>query len=122
MADEEPKVIVAQPVERKSVTHKQVLGGAGIAMAVYFMPQLQTLFWTRQEGVAINERVTTTQSNLDSLKSELKTDLAQAKFDIISEVRAAEGRTSESQKRIESRVNRLEDIALRLSPKRKSDN
>lgn len=104
--------VVVTAAERKTATHKQIIGGAALAAVFYWMPQLNSLFFTRQEGQALIERVTETQESIKDLKGDLNTKIDSIKNDIIDEIRAAEGRTVASSKEIQDRVNRLEDMAL----------
>ena len=98
--------------ERKTATHKQIIGGAALAAVFYWMPQLNSLFFTRQEGQALIERVTATQEIIKDLKVDLNSKIDIVKTEIIDEIRASEGRTVANTKEIQDRVNRLEDMAL----------
>lgn len=107
------------PQEKKTATHKQILGGAALAAAFWWMPQVQSLFFTRQEGVALIERVTATQESIKDLKADLNIKIDTVKSEIIAEIHSSEERTASNSKEVQERVSRLEDIALIESGKKK---
>lgn len=108
-------------LERKSATHKQILGGTALAMVLYMMPGLKGLFYTREEGVAVVDRVSRTEVALSSMENRITDKMNRNTDKIIDRIKETEERTMKNADRIERRIDGVE-VVQRMSPQKRTTN
>lgn len=105
-------------LERKTATHKQIIGGVGIAAALYFLPQLKALFVTREEGIAQSAQILEVKKSIDDLKDDLTHKIERGTDKIVERIKETEERSTKNVDRVERRVDALEALHL-IDPKSK---